>query len=215
MVRSHTTRRRENELVRVAFKWKPRGKRPRGRPGKRRIDVVEEDSKNLGIESWRETAQDRDGWRTTTVGGQNSWRVETPEEEEDILLKNKNRYTTWVDDKYLVWPKRWLSTRFWLFVQTCPQTRRSGCTRTRLPKRLERTARFCTCTSPGSTLKKKQKKKNIKYLIKTYRCKYHLEFYLSGGEGVEAICNGNKAKRNIFPAPDIKRISKAIQRDQQ
>jgi len=44
------------------LEWKPQGKIPRGRPRKRWIDVVEEDLKILGVEDWRETAQDRDRW---------------------------------------------------------------------------------------------------------------------------------------------------------
>jgi hypothetical protein len=31
----HIVRRRENEVVRAALEWKPQGKRPKGRPGKR------------------------------------------------------------------------------------------------------------------------------------------------------------------------------------
>ncbi|KAF0759781.1 neurotrimin-like [Aphis craccivora] len=47
-------RKRENEIVRMALEWKPTGKRPRGRPRKRWIDVVEEeDLKILGVENWR------------------------------------------------------------------------------------------------------------------------------------------------------------------
>eukprot|EP00102_Acyrthosiphon_pisum_P010115 XP_008178283.1 PREDICTED: zinc finger BED domain-containing protein 5-like [Acyrthosiphon pisum] len=57
-------RRRENEIVRVTLEWKPIGKRPRGRPRKRWIDVVEEDLKILGVDNWRETVQDRDRWRS-------------------------------------------------------------------------------------------------------------------------------------------------------
>jgi len=53
-------RRRENEIVRATLEWKPIGKRLRGRPRKRWMDVVEEDLKILGVENWRETVQDRD-----------------------------------------------------------------------------------------------------------------------------------------------------------
>jgi len=60
-------RRREHEVVRAALEWKPIGKRPRGRPRKRWIDVVEEDLKILGVENWRETAQDRDRWRSVVM----------------------------------------------------------------------------------------------------------------------------------------------------
>jgi len=46
----------------VALKWKPQGKRPRGKPKKRWIDMVEEDLKTLGVENWIEAIQDRSKW---------------------------------------------------------------------------------------------------------------------------------------------------------
>jgi hypothetical protein len=51
-------RRRENEVVRVALEWKPKGKRSRGRLRKLWINVVEKDLKTLGVEDWKETVQD-------------------------------------------------------------------------------------------------------------------------------------------------------------
>jgi hypothetical protein len=63
----HIMRRGENETVRVALEWKPQGNRPRGRPRKRWIDVVEKDLKSLGIEDWREVVQDRDRWRSVVM----------------------------------------------------------------------------------------------------------------------------------------------------
>jgi len=63
----HIIRRRENKVVIVTLEWKPIGKRPRGRPRKRWIDAVEEDLKILGVENWRETAQDRYRWRSVVM----------------------------------------------------------------------------------------------------------------------------------------------------
>jgi len=57
----HIMRRRKNEAVRVALEWRPQGKRPRGRPKKRWIDVVE-DLKPFEVEDWREVVKDRDRW---------------------------------------------------------------------------------------------------------------------------------------------------------
>ncbi|KAF0770861.1 Reverse transcriptase domain-containing protein [Aphis craccivora] len=60
-------RREENDHVRVAFEWKPKGKRPRGHSRKRWIDGVAEDLKEMGIEDWRVIAQDREKWRDIVV----------------------------------------------------------------------------------------------------------------------------------------------------
>jgi len=68
-------RRQENEVVRVALEWKPQVKRPRGRPRKRWLDVVEEeDLKILGVDNWKETAQDRDRWRSVVIMAAKSLR---------------------------------------------------------------------------------------------------------------------------------------------
>jgi len=39
------------------------GKRPRERPRKRWLDVVEEDLERLGVQEWREVVQDHEKWR--------------------------------------------------------------------------------------------------------------------------------------------------------
>jgi len=51
-------RRSEDDISRAILNWKPRGKRPRGRPRKRWLDVVEEDLKKLGVQEWKELVQD-------------------------------------------------------------------------------------------------------------------------------------------------------------
>lgn len=43
------------DLVRIVFKWKPQGKRPK----KRWIDEVTEDLNTMGIENWQEIIHDR------------------------------------------------------------------------------------------------------------------------------------------------------------
>lgn len=60
-------RRGENEAVRVPLEWKPKGKRPRRRPRKRWINVVEEDLKTLGVKDWRGIIQDRGRWRSVVM----------------------------------------------------------------------------------------------------------------------------------------------------
>ena len=59
----HMWRRSEDDINRVILEWKPTGKRPRGRPRKRWLDGVEEDLHRMGVQDWKELAQDRDKWR--------------------------------------------------------------------------------------------------------------------------------------------------------
>jgi hypothetical protein len=58
----HMWRRSEDDINRVILEWKPTGKRPRGRPRKRWLDGVEEDLHRMGVQNWKELAQDRDKW---------------------------------------------------------------------------------------------------------------------------------------------------------
>jgi len=50
----------------------PERKRPRGRPRKRWLDIVEEDLKTVGVKEWKEIIQDREKLRDISVGGNNS-----------------------------------------------------------------------------------------------------------------------------------------------
>lgn len=43
-------RRSKEETIRGVMEWKPEGERPRGRPRKRRLDVVEEDLEVPGVQ---------------------------------------------------------------------------------------------------------------------------------------------------------------------
>jgi len=56
-------RRSEEETVRAVIEWQPEGKRPRGRPRKRWLDIIEEDLKTVGVKEWKEIIQDREKWR--------------------------------------------------------------------------------------------------------------------------------------------------------
>ncbi|KAL4148399.1 hypothetical protein QTP88_002652 [Uroleucon formosanum] len=58
----HVMWRNTGALTKVALNWKPEGRRPRGRPRKRWMDVVEKDLEDLGAQNWREIVQDRDKW---------------------------------------------------------------------------------------------------------------------------------------------------------
>lgn len=56
-------RRSEDDISRTILNWKSMGKRPRGRPRKRWMDVVEEDLERLGVQEWREIVQNHEQWR--------------------------------------------------------------------------------------------------------------------------------------------------------
>lgn len=89
--------RRENETVSSSLKWKPHGKRPRGRPRKRWINVVEENLKVLGVWNQKRVFQDRDTWRSIVLynNGKNSQRVDVPlVEEKEVVWIRLNRPTT-------------------------------------------------------------------------------------------------------------------------
>lgn len=56
-------RKSEEETIRIVIEWKLEEKRPRGRPRKRWLDVVEDDLKTVGVKEWKENIQDREKWR--------------------------------------------------------------------------------------------------------------------------------------------------------
>lgn len=55
-------RRNTDTLTKIVLNWKPEGRRPRGRPWKRWMDVVEKVLEDLGAQNWKEIVQDRDKW---------------------------------------------------------------------------------------------------------------------------------------------------------
>jgi len=61
---SRMVRRSKEEIIRAVMEWKPEGKRPRGRPRKRWLDVVEVDFKALGVQEWKKILQDRESMDT-------------------------------------------------------------------------------------------------------------------------------------------------------
>lgn len=56
-------RRGDNNIVKSVMRWNPIGKRPQERPRKRWIYAVEEDLRNMGINTWRKLVQYRDRWK--------------------------------------------------------------------------------------------------------------------------------------------------------
>ena len=63
----HIARRDEEGEIKKVFELKIEGRRKRGRPAKRWIDVVEEDMKKRGVVQQDEG--DREGWRRRAVKG--------------------------------------------------------------------------------------------------------------------------------------------------
>ena len=63
----HIVRRDEEVEIKKVFELKIEGRRKRGRPVKRWIDVVEEDMKKRGVV--QQDAGDREGWRRRAVKG--------------------------------------------------------------------------------------------------------------------------------------------------
>ena len=59
----HVARMDENRMPRKALDRAFDNSRARGRPRKRWLDGVEEDTKKMGVREWRSLAQDRIGWR--------------------------------------------------------------------------------------------------------------------------------------------------------
>lgn len=53
-------RRKENQPLRAALEWVPKGKRPWGRPSKRWLDGVEGDLVRMDIENWSDIVNYRD-----------------------------------------------------------------------------------------------------------------------------------------------------------
>lgn len=53
-------RKNEKETVRVVLEWRSTGKRPCGRPRKKWLDKVEEDSKKIGVIDWKTIAHNRE-----------------------------------------------------------------------------------------------------------------------------------------------------------
>ena len=63
----HIVRRDEEVEIKKVFELKIEGRRKRGKPVKRWIDVVEEDMKKRGVV--QQDAEDRKGWRRRAVKG--------------------------------------------------------------------------------------------------------------------------------------------------
>lgn len=69
----HMQRKNEDDINRVVLEWKPTGNRPRGRPRKIWLDVVEEDLGRIGFENGEnQRGIEKEGF---SDGGENPQRV--------------------------------------------------------------------------------------------------------------------------------------------
>lgn len=59
----HVARMNDDRTAKKALDRKFEGRRPRGRPRKRWVDCVVEDTRSLGVVDWRSLAEDRNEWR--------------------------------------------------------------------------------------------------------------------------------------------------------
>jgi len=62
----HVMRMDEKRTPKSVSKWKPIGRRIRGRPRKRWIEDVVEDIQRMGIRGWRELCKERAEWKRIT-----------------------------------------------------------------------------------------------------------------------------------------------------
>ena len=62
----HLMRMDEKRTPRRVLEWKPIGRRIRGRPRKRWIEDVEEDTQRMGIRVWKKLCKERKEWKRIT-----------------------------------------------------------------------------------------------------------------------------------------------------
>jgi len=65
----------ENNIVQKIKKWKPKSKRPIGRPKTRWEDEVLEDIKIINISNWKKVAQNRNSWKKVVEQARTLYRL--------------------------------------------------------------------------------------------------------------------------------------------
>lgn len=71
----HIQRRGENSIIKKLLTWKPKERRPRGRPKVRWIDQIMRDIKELGITNWRDKVKTRKEWSKITTKAKSHTRL--------------------------------------------------------------------------------------------------------------------------------------------
>ena len=59
----HVERMPDERAVKSIYKWKPHATRPKGRPRLRWDDEVRDDLRKMGVNKWKQKAQERKPWR--------------------------------------------------------------------------------------------------------------------------------------------------------
>jgi len=59
----HVERMPDERVVKSIYKWKPHATRPKGRPRLRWDDDVRDDLRKMGVNNWKQKAQERKPWR--------------------------------------------------------------------------------------------------------------------------------------------------------
>jgi len=62
----HVMRMEGKRIRKRVLEWKPTGRRNRGRPRKRWIEDIEEDTHIMGIRGWRKLCKERSEWKKIT-----------------------------------------------------------------------------------------------------------------------------------------------------
>jgi len=53
----------DERVVKSIYKWKPQATRPKGKPRLRWDDDVRDDLRKMGVNNWKQKAQERKSWR--------------------------------------------------------------------------------------------------------------------------------------------------------
>jgi len=62
----HVERMTKERVAKTIYKWKPNAARPKGRPRVRWEDDVRNDLRKMGVNNWKQRAQERKQWKEIT-----------------------------------------------------------------------------------------------------------------------------------------------------
>lgn len=85
----------------IVLDWKSEGKRPRGCPRKRRMDVVEKDLEDLGAQNGRVLVQDRDEWFDLVTAAKTLWK---PDDDDAAVWTRRRQFDRFCHAVIRHWP---------------------------------------------------------------------------------------------------------------